>query len=348
MLLLDSRFPPRRSRSQRNVCDLAVNYAALILSWFCNGCWQAWEEERREKRLNTGKLLPEDRELWYSDIIQPLKVVDFDDNLSFKLSLFEQYRSTSEWFSVDIFSLTVETFLPDSPSSSSFVSSLDERPKQTAACEASWYKSLDWRQCLDDEFSFDFSNVSLVIGSPKFPILSLREMPAVLFSHRIVSPSFIRFRAVAREARAHRCKLRSIEDQRKREQEEVKRKQLAEIQQKQKDLVQLALKRAQTVQSKKPPAPSPPPKSTNVWSSAAATAVARPPQTASPNTWSSRPMVPPAMPVWSAAGLMPLIIPQPGAVDPWSSANVWAEPAAKRAKTPPDHPQDASKSSSTQ
>ena len=288
--------------------------------------------------MNTGKLLPEDRELWYSNIVNPLNVADFDDNLSFKLSLYEQYRSTG-WFSVDIFSLTVETFVADTSSASSaLLSSAEERTKQTAVGEASWYKSLDWRQCQDDEFSFNFSNVSVVIGTENFPVRSLRDAAYFYFPDRVVSYSHKKFRGVAREARAHRAKLREIEDKKQREREEQKRKQQAELQQKQKDLVQLALKRAQNVQSKKPAAPSPPPKPTNPWSSAAATAVA--PQPVQQNLWSSRPMVPPAMPAWSTA--MPLLIApalgQAAPHDPWSAANVWAEPSAKRVKTPPDEP----------
>ena len=312
----------------------------MNLRWFCNGCWGAWEEERKEKRLTTGRLLPEDRELWYTDTTQPVKLYDFDDNLSFKLSLHDQYRLDHGWFKVDIYSFTVETCLGDSSSSDScFLAYLDEKPKQTVLGEASWFKSLDCVRTCDDEFSFDFSGTSMTAELPL--ISSLAQLPFIHFPLHMTSELFRDFQKLAREARAFKRALKELEDKRQLEKEELRRKQQLELQQKQKDLVQLAMKRAQNAQVKKITSPQPSQAlKNNVWSSINASPILPLPQPAS--QWSSRPIVPPAMSSWSSN-----LIPSSGSsvptlslqaavmqADPWSSANIRTEPQPKRIKTP--------------
>ena len=192
----------------------------------------------------------------------------------------------------------------------------------------------------DDEFSFDFSLTKVRIGSPNFPILRLSQIPWILFPQHIKSSMFKRFRATAREARQHRRKLREAEAKKEREREELRKKQQLEIQQKQKDLLQLAIKRAQQAsQTKKQSIATPPqaPKPTNVWSSAGVPAMQ--PLPAVNSAWSSaaavRPMVPPPVPVaW------PVMVPTVPVADPWSvwSSKPPAEPQAKRPRQPEPHP----------
>lgn len=322
-----------------------IKCSEFIFRWFCNGCWQAWEDERREQRLNTGKLLPEDRELWYSNATKPINEFDLDDSLSIRLSLSEQFRLEADWLSVDMPSLTIETYLEESPSTSSFLTNLDEKPRQVTVGELARYSTLNWRVAMEDEFVFDFSNARFVIGSEGFPVTSLATDPNFYFPKHVVSDTFKEFRALAREARKYKQMMREIEEKKQQEIAEQKRKQQMELQAKQKELLQLAIKRAQnkkpTPTSTPPSVPSPPPKPSNVWSSFGAAAVKPSPPQPIP-TWSSRPMVPPPMaPAWSA-NMMPIpmvapvtLLPPPPMHDPWSSAAAWSvEPNAKRAKTP--------------
>jgi hypothetical protein len=272
--------------------------------------------------------------------------VDYDNALGFKLTLHERYEVDRDWFKVDIHSLTIETRIcTDSSCSSTLLTSLDEKPKQTSNGQATWYKSLDWKIGQDDEFSFDFSNCKVVIGSPGFPISTLANKAWVLFPQHIKSSSFRRFRALAREARRHQALVKQIERRREQEREELKRKQLLEIQQKQKDLVQLALKRAQNAQlTKKTSSPAPVNKP-SMWSSSGTSSA--PPIASAWSSATARPLVPPPMPVaWTV--LPPPIAPMmhPAAPlslqatlmqDPWSTPNVWADqPQAKRARPPPE------------
>jgi hypothetical protein len=311
-------------------------------TWFCNTCWRAWENERKEKRLSSGKLLPEDRELWYTDILQPLKNFDFEDSLTIRLSLTDQFYHDSDWFTVDMSSLTVETYLSES-STSSFLTSLTEKSRIVEPCEASRYKTLGIRPIDEDEFAFDFSNCRIKIGDPGFPVCSLRDLSFISFPNDVISPNHIKFRALARESRKHRRHMQELEDKRQKEIADQKRRQQQELQAKQKELLQIAIKRAQNkkpVPMGTPPSiPSPPPKA-NVWSSSGATPVQpapSPPQAAV--SWSSRPMIPPPVPGWSVSAIPlmpPMAMLSPPVQDPWSSAAVWAssEPQAKRAKTP--------------
>lgn len=253
------------------------------------------------------------------------------------------------WFKVDIYLLTVETRLGGSTNKDPcLLDSLDEKPKQTCFGEASWFKSLDCVSVQDDEFSFDFSNTILTAGSIGLPILTLKDIPFVHFPKHTVSRLFVEFRRLARESRAYKHTLQQLEEKRLLEREEQKRKQQQELQQKQKDLVQLALKRAQNAQVKKvmsPPPPQPPVKN-NLWSSTLASPVVPAPQ-GTPQ-WSSRPVVPPAMNQWSSAPAGGLMIPTGSMsvptlslqaavmqADPWSSANIRTEPPQpKRVKLP--------------
>jgi hypothetical protein len=327
-----------------------VSLCALIrcYRWFCNGCWRAWEDERKEKRITTGKLLPEDREVSYADIRSPIEDNDYDNPLGFKLSLLERYESDADWFHADVNSLTIETRcrISQDPSSSSFLNSIEEKAKVVEPLKASWFKTLDWLPARDDEFSFDFTSAKLVIGSPGFQIKRLSQIPWVYFPQHIKTNMFRRFRLLAREARKHRKNLREVEERKEREREELRRKQQVEIQQKQKDLLQLAIKRAQNAQQTKKvvvATSSPqPPKVSNVWSSAKATAVQPPPPTTASSSWSSaaaRPMMPPAVPVaWPAMpSPTPIALQTHILNDPWS---VWSarpvEPQAKRPRQPPD------------
>ena len=267
-----------------------------------------------------------------------MKLYDFDDNLSFKLSLHDQYRQDQAWFKVDIYLLTVETCLASSSSDTCFLTSLDEKPKQTSVGEASWFKSLDCVVAGDDEFSFDFCDAHISAGGGDFPIRSLVELPFIYFPLHMVSRLFTRFRQLAREARAYKRSLKELEEQRQLERDELRRKQQQELQQKQKDLVQLALKRAQNAQSKKivsPPPSAPVSMKKNVWSSSLASPVVPLAQPLS-SQWSSRPIVPPAMTPWSS-GTVPTISIQAAVMqaDPWSTANLWTGPPhPKRVRTP--------------
>jgi hypothetical protein len=324
---------------------VALRFFTLIqLRWFCNGCWKAWEDERREKRMTTGKLLPEDREVTYALIRSPLGDEDYDNELGLKLTVHERYRSDSDWFEADQNSLTVKTFFSTLSSS---LTSAEDKPKVSQTCQASWYRSLDWEVSKDaSEFCFDFSKAKVVIGSPHFPVKTLSELPYILFPQHIKSSMFKRFRALAREARRHRQKIHEIEEQKEREREELKRKQQAEIQQKQRDLVQLALKRAQNAaQTRKPPAVSSPPqapKPSNVWSSAVAQPVSTPPPQSSWSSAGARPMMPPPVPVAWSMVMPPTQLSLQTALfnDPWSTAqNVWSssgQPQAKKPRQPSD------------
>lgn len=276
------------------------------------------------------------------DLKSPLLDEDYDNPLGFKLSLYERYEATFDWFEIDVNMLTISTHLrQDSEgSSASFLKSVDEKAKVYEACKGSWYRSLDWTVTADDEFRFDFSSAKVRIGSPDFPILRLSQIPYVLFPQHIKSSMFKRFRAVAREARAHRRMLRELEAKKEREREELRKKQQMEIQQKQKELLQLAIKRAQNAsQTKKATpvvsTPPQPPKPANVWSSAGVPAM-QPLPSSSQSAWSSaaaRPMMPPPVPVtW------PVLVPAVPVADPWAvwSSKPAAEPQPKRPK--PDQP----------
>ena len=240
--------------------------------------------------------------------------------------------------------LTISTSFGSCPS---YLNSGEDKPKVVQSGQAAWYRSLDWSCSSDDEFRFDFSRAKIVIGCSDFPIKTLAELPYVLFPQHIRSSMFQRFRALARASRKHREMIREIELRKERERDELKRKQQAEIQQKQRDLVQLALKRAQNssqIRRVVSVVPSPPPqKPTNVWSSAAIPAVVQqPPQ----NSWSSssaRPMLPPPVPVaWSVVMPPPTQLSLQAALvhDPWSSAqNVWSsasQPLSKKPRQPSD------------
>ena len=316
------------------------------LRWFCNGCWQSWEDERRERRLSTGKLLPEDRELWYSNTVRPIKLFDYEDPLSVRLALNDQFMADSEWLKVDMHSLTIETYIGDEPpnsaepSVSSFLSNVDEKPKQVAVGECSWYKSLNWRVGMDTEFLFDFSNTTITIGSPEYPLTSLRDSPYFHFPKHVLSDSFVKFREMARQARKHKLMIAEMEERKQAEREEQRRKQQIELQQKQKDLVQLAIKRAQNKKPAPAGTPPPPPVKSNVWSSSAAVPVVLVQHPAVGAQWSSRPMVPPPIPTWSAQQAPPVQLMMapllPPMHDPWSSAaaKAWSpEPETKRSRS---------------
>ena len=308
--------------------------------------------------MNTGRLLPEDRHITYANVKSSLDDLDYDNELGFKISCVERYQADEDWFEVDVNSLTIETRLHcGATSSPAFLTSMDDKPKQVSLGQASWYKSLDWNVAADDEFTFDFSNCNVSIGSDEFPIISLASKPWVLFPQYISSALFQRFRAVAREARKHRKMVRELEQQREREREEQRKKQQLEIQQKQKDLLQLAIKRAQNAQqTKKTPVASPAVSVKpiqNTWSSSAASSPAVPPAIAS-NAWSSsaaRPLTPPPVPVsWTIlpspiAPMVPGPVPiQPTLIQsPWSAQNPWSSVEIPQAKRPRPHPDPAQK-----
>jgi hypothetical protein len=285
--------------------------------------------------------------------------LDYDNELGFKVSLVERYQGDCDWFEVDVNSLTIETCIHDGGvSSSAYLTAMDERPKQISQGQASWYKSLDWNLADDDEFTVDFSNCNVSMGSPDFPIISLASKPWVLFPQHITSTLFRRLRAVARDARKHRKKMRELELQREREQEEQKKKQQLEIQQKQKDLLQIAIKRAQNSQQSKKTAVAPPAVPVkpiqNTWSSSAASPPPSVPAAIGSNAWSSsaaRPLTPPPVPVsWTVIpGPIAPMVPSPVAMqpamvpNPWSAQNPWSSVEIPQAKRPRPHPDPAQK-----
>ena len=322
--------------------------------WFCNGCWQAWEDERKELRMSSGKLLPEDREMYEPNMrallcfssyasIRPIKLYDYEDDLTFKISLAEQFNSDLPWFKVDIESLAIETFCGSSDSGPAFLRSVDEKPKQTQVCEASFYKSLKWRQgglspnAYEEEFSMDFSVPYVVVGSEGGLLTSIFQLPNIYFPGKLVSETFEKFRMLARDARRFRIEEAERDRRRLAEKEEQRKKQQVELAQKQKDLVQLALRRAQKQKAAICSLSLAPPQPTNVWSSSAAVPVAP-----VGDPWSSqmRPMLPPAMPGWSSAMTAPPVtfhgVPNV-ARDPWA-VEPCVEPEPKRTKTPPEAP----------
>jgi len=333
----------------------------LSLRWYCNGCWQAWEEDRKEKRLNSGKLLPEDRVVWYSSTFSDRKAFECDDGDYFQLSLNEQLHADSDWIKVDTYSLVLETY-PDDQKGGLYISCPSDPTRISRTGEATIFKSLSHRIYTDDEFVIDFRNTRIQLTQAS--IVPLKQI--VPFPGKIVGSTFERFRSLARESRKMKF-LKDEEDRRKAaEQKELRKKQMIENQQKQKDLVQLALKRAQNkkvttttaVVSGTPPmhaspVPSLPlPMNTDPWSANGNWSSLPPPPMMMGNF--GRPMIPPPMPPhmqW-AAGPIPVL-------DPWSSAafqhapvsNPWArpvpvapapptasseEPDPKRARTPPD------------
>ena len=313
-------------------------------SWYCNGCWKAWQEERREQRLTTGNLLPEDRNLWYSSTTRPVELLDYDRDEPHVL-LNHQYQYDRDWFKVDTYSLVLEGVYTDDPSEPSGTSSIwirsdDEGSlRHSEACSATRYRSLKGIVRSTEEFKFDFSKsfVRLSKGPGGTRPKRLSQLPnTVPFPGRISGDMFGRLRQVAREAR--RVKFLAEEEaiQKEIEQQQIRKKQQIEIQQKQKDLVQLALKRAAqnkkvTVTSTPPNHPQgviggPPPPNLFIAPQSPQPMIPPSPMVIHPmmvvqqNPWAARPMMPPPMPMqWAAAApMMPHFVAQP--LDPWSSA----------------------------
>lgn len=340
---------------------VAFHYLDLLFRWYCNGCWQAWEDERREKRLTSGKLLPEDRSLWYTSTTRPVELLDYDRDEP-HVQFNQQYQYDRDWFKVNTYSLVIEGVCVDSNSSSTpnenlwITSESDDLLRVTVPCKATQYRSLKPRINNDEEFVFDFNFSYLRISNESKPDTirpkSLADISATVpFPNRILGDMYLRFRDVAREARRFHFLQEEEALKKEIEQQQLRKKQQVEIQQKQKDLVQLALKRA--AQNKKPAIVSTPPSNP----------VPSPPNTAwtgpQPVIPQMMVMVPPVADPWSANNLRPMIPPpmqwapmmqhpmhhfiqQP--VDPWSSAaaasatpvrNPWASTdtlEAKRAK----------------
>jgi len=319
-------------------------------------------------RLTSGKLLPEDRSLWYSSSTRPLELLDYDRDEP-HVHLNQQYQYDRDWFKVDTYSLVIEGVHNDTPSSSSrWISSTAEEPlRVTEKCHATLYKSLMPRIVSDHEFVFDFTDSYVCISDTIDPTsnnvkpVSLANLYSIIpFPHRILGDMYTEFRTLAREAR--RVKFLEEEEAIKKELEEqlIRKKQQVEIQQKQKDLVQLALKRA--AQNRKPQTAnvvSTPPMQPVVMPSAPMWSV--PPQPVlphlmmppaglvmqpmmiPPNPWSTnpRPMIPPPMPMqWHGPPMHlhhPMVPPphlaaQP--VDPWSSAAAVAATSAAPVRNP--------------
>ena len=193
-----------------------IYYVYLAVRWFCNGCWGAWEEERKEQRLTTGKLFPEDRELSYART-RPIELYDYEDEFRFKVSLAEQYVSDLSWFKVDISSLCISTFSDDS-------------------------ETLNWKKTTNDEFVMDFFFLPVHVEK----IGSIFDHSRIHFPGKLLLND--KLRRVAREKRAYKlAKKRELAIQTA-QREEAKKQQQFELAQKQKEMVQLALKRAQKQQ----------------------------------------------------------------------------------------------------
>lgn len=282
-----------------------------------------------------------------------MELLDYDRDEP-HVQLNQQYQYDRDWFKVDTYSLVIEGVYEDSPSTSYTEGSIwlsadhSEEPRRVSEKgSATKYKSLVPRAVSDEEFIFDFSDSYIRISdTTNASCNTIRPVPLadvssiIPFPGRMLGDMYTRFRALAREAR--RVKFLEEEEAIKKEIEQqlIRKKQQVEIQQKQKDLVQLALKRA--AQNKKPivttvstppiiPAVHPSPQSHPVWAGPPPPVlphlmipppglVGMQPMMIPPNPWSAnptRPMVPPPMPMhW--APVPHHFVPQP--VDPWSSA----------------------------
>lgn len=256
-----------------------------------------------------------------------------DASESMKLQLYEQFGGDSSWLKVDTQALEIETYLHEE-GNGLFLQSLDERTKNCGFGESTIFKSLCHREYRTSEFVFDLTAVPEIHLDSTCIISSVSSLPFIYFPHRILSEGFVGYRERARGHRRQFLQEKEERLKREKEQQEQKRKQVMEIQQKQKDLLQIALKRAQNKKTQIAPHGTPPTPPLNVWSSAAARPspppLMMPPPQGGPFTWSSRPMLPPALPPgWP----IPVHVP---VQDPWSSAAAsWSSeipPAAKKPK----------------
>lgn len=266
---------------ERKFCIIQTGY---ICRWFCNGCWEAWEEERKEQRLTSGRLFPEDRELWYA-VTRPAKFYDLDDDLRFKISIADQFNGDLPWFQVDIPSLCIGS--------------------------------------VPEEFSMDFSVPFVTLTEE-----DISDACCVYFSDKLTCNYFEKLRRVARDIRREKREVLKKEIKDQQEREALKTKQQSELAQKQKDLVQLALKRAAQKKSASPPSVH------NPWSSKQATPMLRLSTMIPPD---SRAQVPVAMPGWSSAMTAPTFKTVGFPPDPWA---VEKEPDSKRPKPSEENPRD--------
>jgi len=198
-------------------------------TWFCNDCWDRFDETEKQDRLKSGNLLPEDRILWYSDSVKPTKLYEADKDINYHVSNHSNQKADDAWLSVDNYSLIVE-FHHDSDSN--------------RRSDEGLVKSMPWRHTMPDEVFFSFDGGYITIGE-SVPTCSIADLPEVWSQQLLISDRAERHREKAKLTRKARLQQTAFEQKQNEEKEEQKRKQQVQVEAKKKELVELAVKRAQ-------------------------------------------------------------------------------------------------------
>ena len=185
-------------------------------TWYCNDCWERFEETERQQRVKSGRLLPEDRDLWYSDSVKPSKLWEHDQHI---------FNPSEEWLEVDTYSLVLEVIISASES------------VNTA------------RICLEDDFILAGFGGKVEVGSSSsericVPACSLTSLSFIWTPQSMVNPSVSskkkEYALVRKEKRLRRlAEFRASE-----ERETQKKRQQVQVEAKKKELLELAVKRA--------------------------------------------------------------------------------------------------------
>ena len=234
----------------------------FLFSWYCNECWDRFEETERLNRIRTGQLLPEDRVLWYSSSVKPAKLFDQDQHI---------FTSSDDWLEVDTYGLVIEFHHDDCESEDPRIwkKGDDFVPQMHAVGESAIIKTLPWRVVVEGDVILAGTGGKIIMTDPQAtranhpgtpPSTSSHEHPVSVLTdfHRIListSPplNWAPFLDPVCEIKRAKFLLVLAEKKLKKEieakeheaREEQKRKQQVEVAAKKKELLELAVKRAQ-------------------------------------------------------------------------------------------------------
>ena len=216
--------------------------------WFCAPCWDKFEHIEKEERLKSGKLLPEDRVLWYSNSVKPTKLFEADRDVHDFLGNHANQREDASWLEVDNYSLVLE-FYAETDDRATRRS--DEQNSQPLG-STSYVKSLPWRHAVHDDVFFSLDGGYISIGE-SLPTCSLSDLPEIWSMQLIVSDRAQLNREKARLLRKARSQESALALKHHEEKEEQRRKQQVQVEAKKKELLELAVKRAQQKKTFKKP-----------------------------------------------------------------------------------------------